>query len=81
MLLANILAKVVERLIEEGIGDMVNAGGKLVLSGILENQLPSLLNAMQAKGLGLMAKRTADDWIALVLERKTPPVLGGDPSA
>jgi ribosomal protein L11 methyltransferase len=81
MLLANILAKVVERLIEEGIGDMVNAGGKLVLSGILENQLPSLLNAMQAKGLGFMAKRTADDWIALVLERKTPPVLGGDPSA
>jgi ribosomal protein L11 methyltransferase len=79
MVLANILARVVEQLIGEGIGDMVDAGGKLVLSGILENQLPSLLSVIQAKGLGLLAKRTADDWIALVLQGKTPPVPGGDP--
>ncbi|MGD2251685.1 MAG: 50S ribosomal protein L11 methyltransferase [Anaerolineales bacterium] len=79
LLMANILARVLEQLIGEGIGEVVEEGGKLVISGILESQLPSLLGIIQDKGLELLAKHTAGDWIALILQRKTPPVPGGDP--
>jgi ribosomal protein L11 methyltransferase len=65
---ANILAPVIMRLLEEGLGDLAAPGGKLILSGILEDQVPEIESGIEAAGLKLVQKRQLGDWVALVVE-------------
>jgi ribosomal protein L11 methyltransferase len=65
LLLANILAPVIVRLLGEGLGDLLTPGGHLILSGILEEQSEDVELALQKHGLHLVERRQQGDWVAL----------------
>ncbi len=69
LVLANILAPVLLRLLEDGLGDLVAPGGGLILSGILQEQEEALLEAAQARGLARGEQRRREDWVAWLLHR------------
>ena len=69
LVVANILAPVIIRLLETGLGEILAAQGKLILSGILEDQVPAVESAIQTAGLQLVQKRQMGDWMALVVEQ------------
>jgi len=62
---ANILAPVLVRLLDEGLGKLLLPGGGLVLSGILAEQSAAVEDALQRNGLTLAQKHTSGDWVAL----------------
>jgi len=65
IVVANILAPILIRLLDAGLGDLVTPDGSLVLSGILEEQLPDMKNALQTHGLEVHDQRQIDDWVAI----------------
>lgn len=67
LVMANILAPVITRLLAEGINDIVAPHGNLVLSGILEEQAKEVEVAVQAGGMRLIEKRQDGDWLALMV--------------
>ena len=62
---ANILAPVLVRLLDEGLGELVSPGGWLVLSGILTEQSPEVEAALRQHNLALLERRQVGDWVAL----------------
>lgn len=75
LVLANILAPVIIRLLDSGLAELVDPGGVLVLSGILEDQLEgkqghvALLEFLAKHNLPVLEKRQIQDWVALVIQR------------
>jgi ribosomal protein L11 methyltransferase len=69
LVVANILAPVIVRLFDAGLAKLVEAGGAIVLSGILSEQEGSVIAAARAKGLGLTERRQMGDWVALTMIR------------
>jgi ribosomal protein L11 methylase PrmA len=63
--LANILAPVLARLLDEGLGSLLTNGGRLVLSGILAEQAQEVLSAASRNGLQCAGRRQSGDWVAL----------------
>ena len=66
---ANILAPVLVRLLDEGLGELVSPGGWLVLSGILAEQSPEVEAALIPHGLELFERRQSGDWVALAAQK------------
>ena len=66
---ANILARVIVNLLEQGLGQTVAPGGLLVLSGILDSQAYQVTAALPAQGLTLVAQEQIDDWVAIIARR------------
>lgn len=69
LLLANILAPVLLKMIEDGLPRAANPEGVIILSGVLEEQVGELLSACASHGLSLMEVKGEDDWRALALSR------------
>ncbi len=69
LVLANILAPVRARLLDEGLGSLLSPGGRLVLSGILAEQAQEVEAAAQRNGLLLASRRQSGDWVALSFTR------------
>ena len=69
LVVANILAPVIVRLLAAGLNDIVAAHGKLILSGILEEQAVDVEAAVQASGMHLKGKSQDGDWLALLVEQ------------
>jgi ribosomal protein L11 methyltransferase len=69
LVLANILAPIIISLFQDGLADLVETGGNLVLAGILFGQAEAVLSAAEAKGLRFKERRQIEDWVALVLEK------------
>jgi ribosomal protein L11 methyltransferase len=67
VVLANILAPVLIRLFEAGMADLVEPGGALILSGILEHQAQDVLAAAQKHGMTFKDQRQIADWVALLV--------------
>lgn len=67
LVLANILAPVILRLFEAGLAELVEPGGTLVLSGILQEQGGEVLAAAARHGISLLEERRQGDWLALAL--------------
>jgi len=67
LVVANILAPIIIRLLGDGLADLAEPGGSVVLSGILDEQEHSILEAAQAKGLVLSERKQMGDWVALSL--------------
>ena len=62
---ANIIAPVLVDLFGEGLGDLVLPGGRLILSGILGEQLPEIQQNLDRTGFTLSVQLRQEDWIAL----------------
>jgi ribosomal protein L11 methyltransferase len=69
LVVANILAPVIIRLFEAGLAGLLEPGGVMILSGILQEQAQSVMEAAQSKGLTMQGQRQIEDWVALVLVR------------
>jgi ribosomal protein L11 methyltransferase len=67
LVLANILASILVRLFDGGLGKLVTAGGVLILSGILEEQADMVIQSAAAHGFKLIEKRQIGDWVALLV--------------
>ena len=65
LLLANILARVIIDMCDEGLGDVVRAGGKAVFSGIILDQADEVEAALRRTGLEPTRRRTITDWVAI----------------
>lgn len=76
LVLANILARVIVKLFDEGLADLVEPGGLLILSGILDTQAYEVRAALERHGLTLAAQEHLDDWAAIIARR---PTVHGSP--
>jgi ribosomal protein L11 methyltransferase len=65
LVVVNIIAPVIDRLFDEGLGEIITPGGNLVLSGILEAQLADMLTLLDAQGIILQEKRQQEEWFGL----------------
>ena len=69
LVVANILAPVIIRLFDGGLAELIQAGGSIILSGILQEQAQGVVEAAQAKGLSLNERKQMGDWVALTMSR------------
>ncbi len=67
LVVANILAPVIVRLFDVGLADLIEDGGSIILSGILQEQEGDVLRAAQAKRLQLTERCQIGDWVALAM--------------
>ena len=67
LVVANMLAPILIRLTEAGMGTLVSFGGKLILSGILDEQEERVRAAAESHHLKIIERRQMGDWIAFVL--------------
>lgn len=70
---ANIIAPVLSKLFDKGLADVISPGGTLLLSGILKEQLPGMLDLLKNKLLIVRKQIQEENWIALRVEK--PPNL------
>lgn len=70
LLLANILANVLIHLFSIGMGRLVSQNGVLILSGILQEQEESVIQAAEAHDFKLLEKKQIGDWVALVVGKE-----------
>jgi ribosomal protein L11 methyltransferase len=68
LLVANITVAVLEKMIMGGLVNAVNAGGTLILSGLLATQIQALSSTCDLYGLTHIETRAEDDWRALVYQ-------------
>lgn len=71
LVFANILAGPLVAL-APSLSAVVATGGRLVLAGLLQPQLPGVLAAYRARGFRLVSRETRAEWPVLVLERTRP---------
>ncbi len=69
LVVANILASVIVRLFDAGMADLIEKNGTIILSGILQEQEQSVVDAAQAKGLKMNERMQMGDWVALAMSR------------
>jgi ribosomal protein L11 methyltransferase len=69
LVVANILAPIIIRLFDAGLVELIEPGGEIILSGILQEQAQNVIAAGQARGLELNEQRKMGDWVALSLSR------------
>ncbi len=70
LVLANILAPVIIRLLDARLVELMEEDGTLLLSGILQDQAQNVIDAARAKGLRLDEKKQLGDWVALAMSRE-----------
>ena len=69
LVVANILAPVIIRLFDVGLAELIENGGTILLSGILQEQAQSVIEAAQAQGLRMNERKQIGDWVAFALSR------------
>jgi len=69
VVVANILAPILQEMLEIGLAGLVRRGGHLILSGILASQVESLLATASSQGMELVEEKAEEEWRALVLQR------------
>lgn len=73
VVVANILSHILIHLLDEGMGTLVQPGGVLLLSGILEEKLPEMLSALERHQFEVGEQIMIEDWVGLA----TRPTVGG----
>jgi ribosomal protein L11 methyltransferase len=69
LVLANILAPVIIRMLGEGLADTITKGGKIILSGILDEQSPAVEAEAEMHGLQFVERMIQNDWVGLVYQK------------
>ncbi len=67
LVMANILAFILKQLLDEGLGDLISPGGVLILSGILEEQVLEMHNAIKFHRLQILKQTQIEDWVAIAV--------------
>ncbi len=70
LVLANILAPVIVQLLDQGMAELVEDSGWLVLSGILLEQSVEVEAALAKQRMRIIHKAQIGDWIAIAAERE-----------
>jgi ribosomal protein L11 methyltransferase len=68
LVLANIIAPVLKRLLDADLSDLIAPEGVLILSGILEEQVDEMLVKIEDHNLQVIEKRQIEDWVAFVIK-------------
>ncbi|MCP4140643.1 MAG: 50S ribosomal protein L11 methyltransferase, partial [Chloroflexi bacterium] len=68
LVVANMLAPILIRLTEAGLGKLVSPDGVLILSGILDEQEERVRATAESHHLEILERRQMGDWIAFVLK-------------
>jgi ribosomal protein L11 methyltransferase len=68
LVLANILAPVLVRLLDQGLAKLMKEGGVLILSGILEEQEREMRRALDQARLKVIEERRIEDWLGLAAQ-------------
>ncbi len=71
LVVANILAHILMRLLDTGLTDLIAPGGVLILSGILEEQVEDMLTKLSEHNLRVIDRRQIEDWVAFCVMRET----------
>jgi ribosomal protein L11 methyltransferase len=69
LVVANILARVIVKLMGEGLGETVAPGGLLVVSGILDSQAFEVIAALKAAGHQIAAQEHIEEWVAIIARK------------
>jgi ribosomal protein L11 methyltransferase len=69
LVVVNILAKVIVEMMQEGLANRVRPGGRLITAGIIADQEPEVVAALEQKRLALVERRQTGDWVCLVAEQ------------
>jgi len=69
LILVNILAEVIMKLLGQGLAALLAPGGRLILSGIIEPRAPEVEVALQARRLTIIERLEEGDWLAFLAER------------
>ncbi len=67
VVIANILAHILIRLLDDGMADLVAPGGVLLLSGILDEIEPDMLATLAKHNLVVVERSQIEDWLGLVV--------------
>jgi ribosomal protein L11 methyltransferase len=70
VIVVNILAPVIDGLLREGLFGYLAAEGKLILSGIIEDQVDDLQKTISEAGGEVIQRSAVKDWVALVANKK-----------
>ncbi len=74
LMVANILAPVLDEMARQGLARAVRPGGVLILAGVLYEQAEGLEATCLDHGLEHVERRQAGEWCALILKSKPPYV-------
>jgi ribosomal protein L11 methyltransferase len=69
LVLVNILAKIILRLFDDGLADLVSPGGTLLLSGILEHQEKEMRQKAEQYGFTFLERCSQGDWIGMAFKK------------
>lgn len=69
LVVVNILAHVVESLLQTGLAITVQPGGLLILSGMLAAQTPVIRAGLQWQGLKQVAQEQQGEWVCMLAQR------------
>ena len=72
LVVANILAPIIIRLLGNGLANLAEPGGTVILSEILSEQEQSVLEAGQAQGLVLNERKQMGDWADAHVVKERP---------
>ena len=68
VVVVNILAPIIDSLLRTGLLDYIAPEGRLVLSGIIEDQVDDLADTISGAGGEIIKRITTNDWVALVVK-------------
>jgi len=66
LVVVNILSRVIVEMMQEGLANRVRPGGRLITAGIIADQEPEVVAALEQKSLALVERRQTGDWVCLV---------------
>ena len=71
LVVANIIAPILKDLFNEGLGELVCPGGRIILSGILKEQLQGILVCLRQHGLSQTETQEEGDWVGLIAVKQS----------
>ena len=77
LIVANILSHILLDLIRSGLATYMKPQGRIILSGILAEQVEALVNLAADGNLELIDARSEKDWRGLIFKRKLPRISPG----
>lgn len=69
LVVANIFLSVLTAMLEDDMAQVLARDGRLILSGVLQQQIDDLLGQANSVGLKTLDVRTREDWAAVLLEK------------